>query len=125
MPRNLWRVPLVLLAVSVLAPASFISTLPQPEYVYVEPTPEPGPKLKYTIGREIRVYPLRPEKPPPSALAFLLIGFPAATIFFLLIPFWQWLALRFRLMDDRAVYLTASPGTESSNRPRRRYKPAP
>jgi hypothetical protein len=100
MLRISWRVPAVLLAVSVLAPASIIAILPQPEYVEIDPTPDPGPKLKYTIGPEIKVYPVRPEQPPPSALAYLLIGFPAATIFFLLIPFWQWLALRFRLMDD-------------------------
>jgi hypothetical protein len=100
MPRNLWRAPAVLLAASVLAPASIISTLPQTEHVYIEPTPERGPKLKYTIGPEIRVYRERTEESAPPGLEYLLIGLPAATIFFLLIPFWQWMALRFRLMDD-------------------------
>jgi hypothetical protein len=94
-------VPAVLLAASCLAPASIIATLPQPEFVYVEPTPDRGPKLQYTVGEEIRIYPLQKDEPPPAAaLQFLCIGLPAAVVFLVFVPGLQRLALRFRLLND-------------------------
>jgi hypothetical protein len=108
--RFAWRVPAVLLAASYLAPASMIATFPQTDIVHIDrtpddptpddPTPDPGPKLTYTIGQEIRVYPVRPEPPPPAGFEYLMVGLPAAVLFFAMIPALQRLALRFRLLGD-------------------------
>jgi hypothetical protein len=100
MSQIAWRLPAVLLAASFLAPASIIAVLPQPEHVEIHHMPDIGPKLKYTVGAEIKVYPARPDQQPGTGLAYLLVGLPAATLFFLLIPVLQRLALRFRLLDD-------------------------
>jgi hypothetical protein len=98
--RFSWRVPAALLAASYVAPASMIVRLPQPESVHIEPVPDHGPKLQYTIGEEIRVYPVQKDQPPPVGLQFVCIGLPAAMLFFVLVPGLQRLALRFRLLND-------------------------
>lgn len=91
----------VLLACAIIGPAqaSIINNYNQTETVKADPTPDPGPKIHYTIGREIHVYPASTQPETPTGMEYALFGVPATVLFFILIPVVQRLALRYRLIN--------------------------
>jgi hypothetical protein len=89
------------MAASTFLPASVIVTSPSLAEQIGRPEPSPlrGPKLEYTTGPEIIAYSPAPNPATPPVLGYLLFSVPATFIFFLLVPYIQHLALRFRLLD--------------------------
>jgi hypothetical protein len=93
----------VLLTASSAASASLI--LPPPNEVlerFVErpdPTPSFGPKLHYSVGPEVQVYPRSPDSSGVRGFTVLAFAIPIAVALFVLIPFCQSVALFVRLLD--------------------------